>query len=624
VLLGALFWRAPLLPGAALRPTGVDTPLWDVIKVLFVAVGIPYLMLATNSTLLQAWTNRLYPGRSPYRLYALSNLASLLGLLSYPFLIEPRLSLTWQARGWAMGYGVYFITACLLAWRFMRSPSASLSSSELQSLPAAAPEAESPTPRRHTRLLWLLLPAIASLLLLAVTNQITQEVAVIPFLWILPLSLYLLSFIFTFESDRWYGRGRFTLVLVCAAALYYLVISRGPLVRLEIQITAYCLLFFVCCMICHGELARLKPAPSHLTSFYLTVSIGGALGGLFVNLVAPMIFIYYWELPFGLGLCFTIYLLITLLLRQGRRWLTTLVIAIPQAVALYLAVALSLHSVTSIDTNSRWLARNFYGVMRIKLSYLGESYGQANELVHGITLHGLQFINPPWRDLPTAYYWEGSGVGLAFTHYPDRAHGMKVGVLGLGAGTLAAYGQPGDTFRFYEINPLVIKIAWGEGGYFSYLQDSAAKIEVVPGDARLSLERELAQSGSQGYDLLVLDAFNSDSIPVHLLTRQAFALYLQHLKPDGVLAVHVSNRNLDLEKVVYPMAKAFDLLMIPILAGGKGEDTGTSTSRWDLLTANQAFVDEFAALGYGIQTGAPDPHIQIWTDDYSNLFQILR
>lgn len=622
LLLGLFYWHTPLLPGPAWRPNEVDYPFWDVIKVLLIAVGVPYFLLATNSTLLQAWFNTLYPGRSPYRLYALSNLASLLGLLCYPFLFEPLLSVTDQARWWALGYGLYFVSACGLAWRFMHSPSATPveTAPPISSVPAAGIEPAAPS--WYTRFLWVLLPAIASLLLLATTNQITQEIAVIPFLWILPLALYLSSFILCFESDRWYGRGRFTLVLICAVTAYDLTLSKGPLVELKIQIAAYCLLFFVCCMICHGELARLRPAPRYLTSFYLTVSVGGALGGLFVNLAAPMLFIYYWELPLGLALCFAAYLALTLILRQGRRWITTGLMLVPQAVALYLIVTLGLQNVSSIDSNSLWMARNFYGVLRVKLYFLGDQKDQAYELVHGITLHGLQFKDPARRSQPTTYYWEGSGVGLAFTHYPNRSNGMKVGVLGLGVGTLAAYGRAGDTIRFYEINPLVIRLARGEGGYFSYLQDSAANIEIVPGDARLSLERELEQTGSQGYDLLVLDTFNSDSIPVHLLTRQAFELYLQHLKPGGILAVHVSNRNLDLEKVVYRMANEFNLPMASVFAGSNGP--GTSTSNWDLLTTNQAFLDDIASLGYGVKTDEPDRRIQVWTDDYSNLFQILR
>jgi hypothetical protein len=622
ILLGAFFWRVPLLPGATWRPSDVDYAFWDVIKVLLVAVGIPYFLLATNSILLQAWYSVLYPGHSPYRLYALSNLASLLGLLCYPFLFEPLLSVRAQAHWWTLGYGLYFASACVLAWRFMRLSSVTpvQTGSSSSSVPIAGPE--SSAPRWNIRLLWVLLPAIASLLLLATTNQITQEIAVIPFLWILPLTLYLLSFILCFESDRWYGRGRFTLVLILTAAAYRLTLTGGPLVEFKIQIAAYCLLFFVCCMICHGELARLRPAPRYLTSFYLTVSVGGALGGLFVNLVAPMLFIYYWELPLGLALCFAVYLVLTLLLRQGRRWMATFLMAVSQAAVLYVIVSLGIQNVRDIQINSLWMARNFYGVLRVKQDVLGDERELAYDLVHGITLHGLQFTNPSKRSMPTTYYWEGSGVGLAFTHYPNRSTGMKVGVLGLGVGTLAAYGRSGDTIRFYEINPLVIRLARGEGGYFTYLQDSAAHIEIVLGDARLSLERELEQSGSQDYDLLVLDTFNSDSIPVHLLTREAFTLYLQHLKPGGILAVHVSNRVLDLEKVVSRMANEFGLQMVSIFASSDGP--GTSASRWELLTTNQAFLEDAAIHDYVVTTDKADKHIQLWTDDYSNLFQILR
>lgn len=622
LLLGAIFWNAPVLPGPAWRPNDVDYPIWDVIKVLLVAVGIPYFLLSTNSTLLQAWFSVLHPGHSPYRLYALSNLGSLLGLLCYPFLFEPLLSLPTQACWWTLGYGFYFLSACVLTWRYMRSASAAPAQaiSAFPSIPPA--EMDPAAPRWHIRLLWVLLPAISSLLLLATTNQITQEIAVIPFLWILPLMLYLLSFILCFESDRWYGRGRFTLVLFLAAAAYGLTLSGGALVELKIQITAYCLLFFVCCMICHGELARLRPPPRNLTSFYLTVSVGGALGGLFVNLAAPLLFTYYWELPVGLALCLAVYLVMTLFLPQNRRRIATGRMAFAQAVALILVVFQVVRYGQAIEGDFQWLGRNFYGVLRVKQFSLSKAGDQAYELMHGITLHGLQFIDPSKNTLPTSYYWEGSGVGLSYTHHPNRDYGLKVGVIGLGVGTLAVYGRAGDTIRFYEINPLVAELAQGEGGYFTYLQDSAAQIEIILGDGRLSLERDLEQSGSQGFDLLVLDAFNSDSVPIHLLTRQAFTLYLQHLKPDGILAVHVSNRILDLEKVVYSMADEFGLQMIPVLAGK--DEPGLSTSRWDLLTTNQVFLDDVVKLGYAARTDAAEQHMQIWTDDYSNLFQILR
>lgn len=622
LLLGGFFWAAPLLPGPAWRPDAAGNPFWEVIKVLLAAVGVPFFLLATNSTLLQAWLNTLYPGRSPYRLYALSNLASLLGLFSYPFLLEPLLSVADQARGWTWGYAGYAILTAGVTWRMLRASQQTLAQSS-SSVPSAQAIEDLPAaPKGRTRFLWVLLPAIASLLLLATTNQITQEIAVVPFLWILPLSLYLLSFILCFESDRWYGGEHFTVILLLSAAAYSLTFSKGALVELRIQIAAYCLLFFVCCMICHGELARLRPAPKYLTSFYLTISVGGALGGLFVNLAAPVLFHYYWELPLGLAVCLVVFLVLTLTQRQSRRWMNTGWMAAAQVAALYLVAAVAIYQVKGIQGSSQWMQRNFYGVLRVKEFDLGSGAGLANELMHGITLHGLQFIDPSKRSMPTAYYWEGSGVGLAYTHHPNGEDGLRVGVIGLGVGTLAAYGRPGDTIRFYEINPDVVNLAQGEGGYFSYLQDSAAQVETILGDARLSLERELEQSGSQGYDLLVLDAFSSDSIPVHLLTKQAFDLYLQHLKSDGILAVHVSNRILDLERVVFGLAAENDLPMLSILVGKDGP--GTSTSRWALLTTNQVFLDDLSAQGHTVLSEAATQPVRLWTDDYSNLFQILR
>jgi hypothetical protein len=369
-------------------------------------------------------------------------------------------------------------------------------------------------------------------------------------------------------------------------------------------------------------LARLRPDPTHLTSFYLLISIGGALGGLFVNLAAPMLFISYQELPLGLALCIALYLVLIVFMRRGQKWIKTALLALVVTAVLVGTTYLMAKSDREEQVNSVWLARNFYGVLKVKQTVLGDKNEPAFELVHGIVLHGLQFTVPDKRSLPTTYYWEGSGVGLAFLHYPNRNSGIKVGVLGLGTGTLAAYGHAGDTIRFYEINPLVVRLAKGEGGYFTFLKDSPASVEIAFGDARLSLELELAQSGSQGFDLLVLDTFNSDSIPVHLLTRQAFALYLQHLKPDGVLAVHVSNLHLDIEKVVYRLAQEFGLPAV-LISRGAGEP-GTSPSSWVLLTTNQDFLNDPDIHDHIVALDPADQKTRLWTDDYSNLLQILH
>jgi SAM-dependent methyltransferase len=274
----------------------------------------------------------------------------------------------------------------------------------------------------------------------------------------------------------------------------------------------------------------------------------------------------------------------------------------------------------TVDSLGSW--RNFYGVVRVQELGAEGWPTHAYSLVHGITVHGTQFADESKRDVPTTYYGPDSGVGLALLNYPRPADGMRVGVLGLGVGTLATYGLPGDVYRFYEINPAVIRLAEGEGGYFSFLQDSRAKIEIAPGDARLSLERELADGHPQNYDVLVLDVFSSDSIPVHLLDKEAFELYLQHLKPGGILVVHITNRHLDLVPVVWTLADHFGLSRV--LVDDPGNYSTSSRSVWMLLARDPALL-EIPALRLGAEPmDGYTSGIRLWTDDYSNLFQILK
>lgn len=609
-------WPAPVTPGAAWQPKPESAPIVETVKVLFAAVGLPYFLLASNSTLLQAWFSRQHPQRSPYRLYALSNIASLAGLLSYPFLVEPRLSITAQAWLWTAVYAGFVFSGGLLALRLSRAP---------QEAMAQSPEVEAPVvtpPARLTPLLWLLLPAAASILLISITNQLTQEVAVIPFLWVLPLALYLLSFILSFDSDRWYGRVRFTLVLALAALAFGLLLSKGPLVDYRIQAAGYCLLLFTLCMILHGELAGMRPHPSHLTRYYLLIALGGALGGIFVNLVAPLMLDFYWELTFGVAAGLVLFMLTTLFLRGQRSgWLSAFLVLVQFGVLIYSANLL-VQDLQGVMRGSLYTTRNFFGILRVKETRVGDAQEPAYQLVHGITIHGLQFQSPELRRQPTMYYTASSGAGLAFQYFLEQDAPLHAAVLGLGTGTQAVYGRSGDRIRFYEINPDVVEIARGAGGFFTYLADSPAEIEIVLGDARLSLEQELADQGSQQFDLIILDTFSSDSIPVHLVTREALALYQQHLKPDGIIAVHISNIHLDLRPVVWGLADAAQLDVVLIAAGRSMP--GSSPSVWMLLTENQAFLN-MPEVQQAAESRPPDlPKIPLWTDNYSNLFQILR
>lgn len=611
-----MVWRSPVMPDSAWKPAPDAPPVWEILKVLAVSVGLPYFLLASNSSLMQAWFYRLFPERTAYRLYAISNLGSLLGLVSYPFLVEPSLTLTQQGWIWSALYGVY---AGLAAWGAIRS---------LRSQPAtgsnlAAEEETTSAPLEAGRaVLWVLLSAVASILLLAVTSHLTQEIAVIPFLWVLPLSLYLLSFILAFSGERWYSRLFFIVLLLLTMVLADWLRLRMDTIPVLLQIIVYAIMLFAAAMLCHGELYRLRPAPAHLTTFYLLVSIGGALGGIFVTFVAPALFRGYWELPLGLALAWMLLLVVSMqswpvLPRWRFRFEAVLIFS-----ALVIASVRAAGYIQSDFAETLWIGRNFYGVLRVKTLGASGWPSQRYALVHGITIHGLQYAQGEKRQQPTGYYSKNSGGGLAILNHPARERNMRVGVLGLGIGSLAVYGRAGDVYRFYEINPQVVDLAWGEGGYFSYLSDTPALIEVVLGDARLSLERELARGERQNYDVLVLDVFSSDSIPVHLLNREAFALYLQHLAPEGILAVHISNRHLDLLPVVWALGEYFGLERVFISAPGDYEQTFPSL--WVLLSPDSDILSLPAIRRYATPVEERRLGLRLWTDDYSNLFQLLK
>jgi len=617
-----LAWDSPITPDGRWRPQGTEVPQWQILKILAVAVGVPYFILSTTSPLLQTWLHYREPGRSPYYLYALSNAGSLLGLLTYPFLVEPVLALRTQANLWAWGYVAFALCAGYSAFNTLRLSAGPPGRRVRPRIPAAGPQAEGEArPGVGVRFLWVALAAAASVMLLATTNQISQEVSVTPFLWVLPLALYLLSFILCFAGPRWYSRTGYTVALFAGTLVFCWIFyyGRGTLLA---EIAVYSLVLFICCMVCHGELVCLKPHPHYLASFYLLVSAGGVLGGVAVNLVAPQVFKGFWELPLGLLACWVLLLLAFARdwqADQGRRtrWLTDTLLMGGIAV---LCVVLFLY-VGKSHANVLHSSRNFYGVLWVREMNAGEPERQAYKLVHGMTLHGFQYVQEEQRRLPTAYYTEESGVGLALRHLPRRGAGLRVGIIGLGVGTLAAYGRPGDTMRFYEINPEVIRLAEGEGGYFSYLENCPARVQVMPGDARVSLERELATAGSQQFDLLVVDAFSSDSIPVHLLTREAFDVYLRHLQPDGILALHISNRHVNLRPVVQQLADHFQLGTALINDEGAGERRFWST--WMLATRNEEFLKQPQ-----VAERASPPHsytgFRLWTDDYSSLFQIVN
>ncbi|PYX90777.1 MAG: hypothetical protein DMG68_00535, partial [Acidobacteria bacterium] len=499
----------------------------------------------------------------------------MLALLSYPFLVEPRVTRALQAKGWSLAYAGVAVLCAVLALLLRRDA-------------FATPRTDvGRSPDRRTQLLWIALAACGSALLLAVTNHISQNIAAVPFLWILPLSLYLLSFIVCFEGHRWYHRGFFLRLLVISlAAMAYARIPGSSNIPFMVLIPLYCAGLFVCCMVCHGELARLKPHPSHLTTFYLMCSLGGAIGALFVALIAPHVFSGYYELPVAMAGCAVLVLVVLYddsesPFFHAERKLPWLVL-----IALTITLISTLgYGIFKETAHRRLVVRNFYGMLRVsdlalpdpdpdKTSLLPTPDRYYRQLLNGTIDHGMQLLDPARRREPTSYYARISGVGVALQAAGKRGP-LRVGVIGLGAGTLAAYGRAGDHFTFYDINPLVVRIAHQQ---FTFLQDSPAHIDIEQGDARLSLEREAPQQ----FDLLAVDAFSGDSIPVHLLTREAFALYFRHLKADGVLAVHISNRFLDLQPVVEAGAAAFTK-QAWLIENDSQKSEGVYSSTWVLI-----------------------------------------
>lgn len=610
LLASLLFIRA--LPPDSWRPPNSEAPAFRILLLLAVNVGLPFFVLSATSPLVQAWYRAAEPGRSPYRLYALSNTGSMLALLSYPFLVEPFLGLSSQASLW----GILYILFAMTLWHGARA----YMDSAAQAADAGADAAQAgPRPSAPEIALWLLLSACGSALLLAGTAQLTQNVASVPFLWILPLSLYLLSFILCFESDRWYARGRWMVYLAFACAGVAYLLPGWMKAPMALQIAMHSLSIFIACMVCHGELAARRPAAGHLTLFYVSVSAGGALGGLLTALAAPLLLDGPWEYHIAWGLLAAVSLLLLASGSDLRRWRARLAGA--ALLFLYGGFIYSLYGNYSDESSSRReMRRNFYGTLQI---YEWDHYGApALTMMHGQIDHGFQFLEgDPRRNKPVSYYGPGSGAGVAVRALRRRGGGragLEMGFVGLGAGIMAAWGRAGDRITFYELNPLVTRLSYA---YFTYLDSTPAGLAVVMGDARLSLEREAARKARR-LDLLALDAFSGDAIPLHLLTREAFAVYFRRLKPDGVLAVHVSNRFLDLEPLVFGLAEERGL-GAAVIDGHEDLENGASGSTWVLVTADEKLISDplVAGRARGLAEGR-EP--LVFTDRYSNLFRLIR
>ncbi|GEP42796.1 fused MFS/spermidine synthase [Brevifollis gellanilyticus] len=721
LLLVALIFL-PIAPGDFWKPAGNEEPAGRILLLLLGTVGLPYFVLSSTSPLTQVWFTRAMPGKSPWRLYALSNLGSLAALLTYPFLIEPSWDVTQQTWVWSGGFVLF---AGLSLWLAKKSVSLAPVTSAPEAVVASGPEGllvppaepeviEQPaTPRWWQRLLWVLLPAAASALLLATSNHVSQDVAVVPFMWVIPLSLYLLTFIICFEHERWYGSWFWALlalgILFVTAVGKKLDVTAEPMPNYLFSLGWAFAAVFAACMVCHGELARLKPRTSHLTEFYLLMSLGGALGGLLVSLVAPQVFVTYLEWPLGLIVCFVVAwcawaawvwrssfrrLAITvgalalaagivhwrakayvqpltdqqhwrsvlaeilasldkafykwlkalpsvtqnqiISLEDPKEWalyacvtVAALVLAVliyrqPRRAANYLVIVasfgLAASGVYSLQDQTLTVdkrlerVRNFYGALNVDEEWSDVLDSQSRTLTHGGIIHGKQSTTTALREQPVTYYGHESGIGKALDTLVNRPD-ARVGIVGMGAGTTACYAQAGQVWRFYEINPEIPRLATK---YFTYLADGekrGAKIDTVLGDARLMLERE----PDQKFDVLLLDAFSGDAIPMHLLTQEAFAIYKRHMKPDGIIAVHVTNSYLALAPVVNKLADNIGWKTTRVITEVEEERDLDSTD-YVMVTVNEPFLQ--ANKPHEPEAKEPDD-VPLWTDRRHDLFQIL-
>ncbi len=593
----------PITPNATWKPAGGGDPLFGITTLLAVSVGIPYLALAASAPLLQRWFVAIHPERSPYRLYALSNLGSLLGLWLYPFLLEPFFSLEMQTKIWSAFFALYVVVSGGCAWALTRAQD-----------DAAEPSTE-PDRDPHPRYLWVLLPFAGSLLLLAGTNQICRDVAVVPLLWILPLSVYLLSFIVAFGNPRWYHRSFWIVAVVAsfAGALYLLPFDfggEGP--HLVTQVALYVAAIFAGCMVCHGELVRTRPPARELTSFYVLVAIGGALGGVFVNFAARYWFKGYWEFHLALVLTWILLGWCVYRARQPVRSLSALWAGALVGLVIFLNAHIREELADAVDTR-----RSFYGVLRVYDVDVG-GRDHLRGFYHGRIAHGEQFMNASRRREPTGYYGLNSGLGEAIkTQRRVSRDRLRIGVIGLGTGTIVAHARKGEEVRYYEIDPDVVAVA---NEHFFYLADAHSEMTIVLGDARISLERELALDGSQGFDVLVVDAFSGGGIPTHLLTREAFDLYWGHLREGGVIVVNSSNVFMELGGIVRRQAEALGAQAV-LVQHERNFRPGETRNKWVLVTKNATFL---RAIARHVDPWLEEPlKSSLWTDDYSNLLEVI-
>jgi len=598
----------PIIPADRWKPVAGGDPTFQILLLLAATIGLPYMILSATSPLLQAWYVRTHEGVIPYRLFALSNFGSMLALLSYPFLVEPNIALRNQAYIWSGGFAVFAAVCAYAAWKSSKAG--------VKVEVATVAEENVPAPKIGSMLYWIGLAACASALLLATTSHLTQNVAPIPMLWIAPLSLYLLSFILSFESDKIYQQWIFLPLGLVALAVFTRGMSEyenneDVITRL---IPMLCAALFVACMVCHGELARRKPHPRYLTLFFLMVSVGGAVGGLFVAFIAPRVFPNYWEMPIALVALALLMALAVWKEDNGtpRPWpLRLALLIIVVSFAIYLG-----RIERNTDAEYTMTARNFYGVLRVREDPPDVGTAAQRVLIHGTINHGTELLGPNGGRTPTSYFGFTSGINRAIRAKGD--HGpIRLGILGLGAGVTATLARAEDTLHYYEINPLIFDIAQNK---FDFWKDCPADKKIFFGDGRLVLD---AMKESENLDFMAMDAFTSDAVPMHLLTREAYQIYARHLKPDGVLAINISNRYLDLEPVVAQAASEAGFSGIMIYDEGTSEPFYVANT-WVLLNRDASFFKHANFSDTEVFPLTPKKDFRGWTDDYTNIIESLH
>jgi SAM-dependent methyltransferase len=590
---------ALLVLGIHIRPSPEAVtyhPALTVFRVLATVIGLPYLALSATTPLLTGWYAGSFEGRAPYGLFALSNLASLLALGSYPLLIEPQLTMNRQTAWWSGGF-LLFATICgALAWQGRRRMPAA-KQSELAGKAATDPGV----------VLWFLLALGGGMVLTAVTNHMSENIAAIPLLWLPPLALYLLSFILAFQG-AWQPvrQSMLRLVLVAVACMAYVLRDIRIQFPIAVSVPLFLIGLFVICFFLHGELYARRPETPGLTRFYLVAAAGSAAGTLMVGVIAPLVMRANYDLACTLVVVAVISLAATWHDGWGLRmlWIAGVTAAI---------VVVS-SQVRQYDDDAVALMRNFYGTLRVRESHVPPQSDTDRQLLNGTIEHGAEWFAPQFRGQPLTYYANNSGLGLAMRLCCGSGT-KRVGVIGLGTGTIAAYGNAGDVIRFYEINPLVERLA---RHWFTFLHDSPAQIDVVLGDARLSLTAEAPQH----FNVIVIDAFSGDAIPVHLLTREALELYLRHLASGGIVAFHISNRYIDLEPVVAGIARDAGMRALSVHSRGD-EQNGVYYADWILATANQSFLAQPEVVNAALPTPLRGD-VRLWTDNYSSVFPLLK